>query len=351
MMQGKAQFELGVSMPGLTTRAARFPQLAARAEEGGFDAVWDYEFWRNPFTIHATTAQTTSRISLATGIASAFIRSPYEMAVAAADVDELSNGRLILGISPGTKEFLECFHSTNIANSVTRMREYVDILRMSWTQLQTQDPSLQYSGSHYQFVSPPFNPWGGRDLVRPQIPIYLGAMGPKMMQLAGETADGWIGVMSSPEVLKATVLPNIAIGAQRVGRDPGELTLAAETICSIHEDRRIAMRRARIHVGQYAAHPLSDLAVASLGLTEDRDAVRMAMLQHGVAGIEETTSDALIKAFSITGTPDEAHAQLEAFAGLLDHVILHPPYVPPLALEDTEDAFEQIVNAFARSRA
>ena len=61
------------------------------------------------------------------------------------------------------------------------MREYIDVVRMAWQQLATQDPSLSYQGKYYSFTAPPFNPWGGRELVRDRIPIYLGAMGPQMM--------------------------------------------------------------------------------------------------------------------------------------------------------------------------
>lgn len=340
-------FELGISMPGLTTGARRFPDLAAQAEAGGFAAVWDYEFWRNPFTIHATTALSTSRIQLATGIASAFTRSPYSMACAAADIDELSNGRMILGIGAGTPEFLEAFHSTDASRRVGRMREYIDVVRLAWKHIVTQDPTLSYEGEHYRFTAPPFNPWGGRELVREQIPIYLGAMGPQMMRLAGEKADGWIGVMASPEAIENTVRPNIVIGAERAGRDPAEVRLTAETICCVHPDRDVAMRRARIHVGQYAANSLSDGPVAAVGLERDRDELRVALMQQGPEALNGVTSDALVEAFSITGTPAEARARLREFDGLLDHVILHPPYVPPLEASETEDAFAQIVDAFS----
>ena len=150
-----------MTMPGLGTRLDKFAGFAKLAEDGGFDAVWDYEFWRNPFTIHMTTAAATERIPLATGIAAALSRSPYELANAAADVDEASGGRLILGLGPGALEFLEWFHSTHTKNIPARMSEYIDVVRMSWDQLQTQDPSLSYDGEHYRFTSPRSTPGAG----------------------------------------------------------------------------------------------------------------------------------------------------------------------------------------------
>ena len=215
-----------------------------------------------------TTAAATTRIPLATGIAAAFSRSPYELANAAADVDELSGGPLAPGIGPGAMEFLDWFHSAETTHFVPRMREYIDVVRMGWDQLQTQDPSLSYQGEYYRFTSPPFNPWGGRELVRTRIPIFLAASKPKMMQLAGEKADGWIGYMAPPDYLREHIKKHIAIGAGRAGRDPSEITLASETICSIHEDRKVAMHRARIQVGLYSCNHVSDAVVQFAGVAE-----------------------------------------------------------------------------------
>lgn len=346
-MSDKPQ-EIGVTMPGLGTGMEKFAEFAKLAEDAGFDAVWDYEFWRNPFTIHMTTAAATERIPLATGIAAALSRSPYELANAAADVDEYSGGRLVLGLGPGAMEFLQWFHSVPLGKFVARMSEYLDVVRMSWDQLQTQDPELSYEGEHYTFVSPPFNPWGGRELARTRIPIFLAAMKPKMMQLAGEKADGWIGYMSPPDFLEDHVKANLRIGAERSGRDPDEIKLASETICSVHEDADVAMHRARIQVGLYACNHVSNAQVEFAGLQEDRDAVLKAVLERGLGAAEEVTSDALVHALSITGTPEDCLEKLTAFEGILDHVILHTPYVPPLTPDETEDAYRWIVRTFAR---
>lgn len=340
--------QLGVSMPMLGTQIRKHAEFAMLAEDAGFDTVWNYEFWKNPFISHTATAGATSRIKLGIGVAVAFSRSPYEMANAAADVDELSGGRLILGIGPGAPRFLEAFHSTDVKHAATRMSEYIDVLRMSWDQLATCDPSLKYSGRFYRFMSSPAaNLWGGRELPRRQIPIYLAAVGPRMMQLVGEKADGWVGYLCSPEFADKQVKPRIAVGAERAGRHPSSIQLAAETICSVHEDREVAMRRARSHVGMYTADPTSLDRVEFAGLTEDRDAVLQAILTRGPAAAAEATSDALVKAFSITGTPAEAREQLAAYEAL-DEIVLHPPYVPPLTAAESEDSFRQIVRAFAR---
>src|SRR6202008_3840953 len=88
---------IGLSLPMLNQPYERYAEFAALAEDAGFDSVWDYEFYRNPFITHALNARATSRIQLGTGIATAAPRTPFEMANAAADVDELSGGRKLLG--------------------------------------------------------------------------------------------------------------------------------------------------------------------------------------------------------------------------------------------------------------
>jgi 5,10-methylenetetrahydromethanopterin reductase len=338
--------DLGVSMPVLQTPVAKFPIFAKLADDAGFRSLWDYEFYRNPFVIHATTAAVTDKIGLATGIAEAFIRSPFEAANAAADVDEMSHGRAILGLGPGGPDFLEGFHSTDAAHPVARMREYIDVVRMTWDYLGAGAPAMSYEGEHYRFQSPPLNPWGGRELARGRIPIYLSAMRPLMLQLAGEKADGTLGYLQTPEFIEQRVRPNLVKGAQRAGRDPASVDHAALVICCVSDDRAEALHRARIQVGMYAAYPISDVAINFHGCEAEQAAIRQAMMSGGIEAIEGATDDRLVERFALVGTPDEVREQLRRYEDALPHIVLHTPYVPPLRPEETEDAFRNIVETF-----
>lgn len=173
-------------------------------------------------------------------------------------------------------------------------------------------------------------------------------MKPLLMQLAGERADGLMGYLFTPMVLRDYVLPNITKGAARVGRRPADIDIAALTVCCVHPDRAEAVRRARFHVGYYAAYELSDGMVALHGLERDQAAVREALMTQGPAALETSTSHRLIEAFSITGTPDECRKQLREYEGLLPHNILHTPYVPPLSAEESIDTYRQILEAFGQ---
>ncbi|WP_354698573.1 F420-dependent glucose-6-phosphate dehydrogenase [Paraconexibacter sp. AEG42_29] len=335
---------IGITIPSRTIKFEQVAELASHADAAGFDSVWDYEVYRNPFTMLCTAATTTSRIQLGTGLAAAFSRSPFEAANAAADVDELSEGRMLLGIGTGVPEFLEAFHSTDGTKPLARMREYLHVLRLSWEYLQTGAADT-FEGTFYRFAPPPINPWGVRPAGRERIPVYLAAMRPKMMELAGETAEGWLGYLATPKFIEERVVEPIAVGAARAGRSLSDIDIAADVICSVSPDREAAMRLARINVGFYVTHPVSDVVCALHGVTDEQNAVRHNLMTEGLAGLEKT-SEKLVELFSISGTPEEARQQLDQYRGVLPHVILHTPYVPPIRADESLDAFANILDAF-----
>jgi alkanesulfonate monooxygenase SsuD/methylene tetrahydromethanopterin reductase-like flavin-dependent oxidoreductase (luciferase family) len=182
---------------------------------------------------------------------------------------------------------------------------------------------------------------------RVRIPIVTAGLRPKMIEMAGERGDGWIGFMCPPGYIKDVVMPRLAAGAEREGRDVKDVKRISETICSVHEDRSVAFERARAQVGMYACHPVTSAMVEHLGLEEDRDALLAAVMQEGPQVARTATSDALVAGLSITGTPDEVHDQLGAYEDVLDHIILHTPYVPPLTPDESADAFRNILAAFS----
>ncbi|HEX6388576.1 MAG TPA: LLM class flavin-dependent oxidoreductase [Solirubrobacteraceae bacterium] len=336
--------QLGITMPTRTCALERVPEYARWADEAGFDQIWDYELYRNPFAMLCLSATTTENATLATGLAAAFPRSPFELANAIADVDELSGGRALLGLGAGVGEFLEAFHSTSLAKMVPRMSDYIEVVRLAWQHLHTGEP-VSFAGEHFRIQSPPMNPWGGRTTARAQIPIYLAAMRPKLMELCGRKADGWLGYLATPQFIEERVRPSIAVGAQAAGRDPSDVRIATEVICSVSPDRELAYRRARQHVGFYIAHPVSDVVCELHGVLDQVNALRAAMMEKGLAAFDDTP-DALVELFSITGTPEEARQKLGEWEGAYDDLVLHTPYIPPLEADDSEDAYRNIVETF-----
>jgi alkanesulfonate monooxygenase SsuD/methylene tetrahydromethanopterin reductase-like flavin-dependent oxidoreductase (luciferase family) len=338
---------IGVTMPILNQPYANFPEFARLADEAGFDSLWDYEFFRSPFVMHGVCARETERIQHATGIATACSRTPFEMANAAADLDELTGGRAILGLAHGAEMFADTLNGVDISHPLPRIREYIELLRAQWKWLSDGEP-FSYEGRFYSAASPAMNPWGVRTMVRPRIPIYLSVVRPRMLELTGEVAEGWLGYFCTPRYLADVARPHLETGATRVGRSLGDIDRAALVICSVCEDRAEAMRRARIQVGSYMCFGGADPMVQFEGLGEQRDQLVQGLLTSGFSAFDALPEET-VKTFAVCGTPDEAREQVAQYEGLLDHAVLHTPYVPPLAQADSEECFRNIIATFAHS--
>lgn len=340
--------KLGLTLPSINQPFAYLPELARLADEAGFDSVWNYEVHRNPLLINAVCAGATKNVALGTGLAAAAGRSPLEMANAAADVDELSNGRAIVGMSVGAFGFADALHGADVSRPLPKMREYIQCMRAGWKYLQTGE-ELEVDGEFFKFKSPAINPWGLREMARSQVPIYLGALKPLMMKLAGSTADGAVGYLMSARYASEVWVPGIDAGAEKVGRSPAAVDKVLEVLTSVNEDREEALRLARINVGLYVAHPISDPMIEFEGLEEDRAAVVQALMADGPAALARVTSDALLKAFAIAGTPDEAREQLSEFQKAVPHVALHIPYMPPISRAESQSAALNAIKYLGRN--
>jgi probable F420-dependent oxidoreductase len=340
---------IGITMPILNQPMEKFPQLAKLADEAGFDSVWDYEFFRNPFVIHALCAPHTTRIQHATGIATSCSRSPFEMANAAADIDELTGGRALLGLSTGGAMWTDVFNGADVSHPLPRLREYVECVRAVWKHFSDGEP-FTVEGRFHSAASPIFNPWGVPRMVRPEIPIYLSVVRPRMLQVAGEIADGTLGYLATPKYLAELVHPNIEVGLDRSGRARSDFEIAALVLCSVSEDRDEAIRRARINVCNYICFPGAEPMVRFNGIEEARNKVLERLFTDGPSAFDLLPEE-VVKMFAICGTPEEGRAQLAEYEGLLDHIVLHTPYVPPLQQAESEDCFRNTVAAFAPAGA
>lgn len=336
--------KLGVSLPSRNNTVPEHARMIVAAESAGFESVFAWEVYRNPLMQLAGGAVGTERIALGTGVAQALTRSPFEVANAAADLDELSGGRTILGLGTGSPEFLAAFHGLELTAPVRRLRDYIGAVRATWGYLAGSD--VPYQGEWFAIAPPPINPFGRRSLVRPTIPVFVCGFHPRMIQLAGEVGDGLLGAFWPVSYLREVVHPNVVLGARRAGRDPAKVEVAAETICSPHPDRAEAKRRARIQVAFYALHPFTDGIVKVAGLEKEQLTLREAFMTKGPLGVEDAVDDKLVEAFSISGTPDECRRQLGDYEGLLPHIVLHTPYAAPLSAEESQDSIDQILATF-----
>src|SRR5215217_8328456 len=207
----------------------RYPRnvndIARAAESLGFAGLWSSETKHDAFLPLAIAAGATERIDLGTSVAIAFSRSPMEVAQTAWDLQDLSNGRFILGLGTQVRAHIRRRFSMPWDRPVARLREYVMALRAIWDCFQTEGP-LDFEGEFYRhtLMAPFFNPG---PVEHPKIPVHIAGVNTGLATLAGEVCDGFHAhPFHSPEYLRKTVKPAIARGAQKVGRDPESVALA-----------------------------------------------------------------------------------------------------------------------------
>ncbi len=174
-------------------------QIAA-AERLGFESVWTSEAYGSDcFTPLAWWGSRTERLKLGTAITQMSARTPASTAMTAITLDHLTGGRFVLGLGVSGPQVVEGWYAADYAKPLARTREYVDLVR----QIIAREKPVEYVGEHYQMPLPGGTGLGKplKSIVRPlrtDIPIYLGAEGPKNVALAAEICDGWLPMFFSP---------------------------------------------------------------------------------------------------------------------------------------------------------
>ena len=190
--------------------------LAQEADRLGYSCVWVAEAYGSDApTLLAWLAGQTSRIELGSAVFQIPARTPAMAAMTAATLDTLSGGRFRLGLGVSGPQVSEGWHGVRFGKPLARTREYVDIINLALTR-----KTVAYDGEHYTLPLPG-GPGKALKLtlhpVREHVPVYLAAVGPKNLELAGEIADGWLGVFVAPEFV-AESLASVAAGRARVGK-------------------------------------------------------------------------------------------------------------------------------------
>src|SRR6516162_10253345 len=184
--------------------------LVLEAEQLGYDSVWTAESWgSDALTPLAWWGSRTTRIRLGTDLIQLSARQPTATAMAALTMDHLSGGRFVLGLGVSGPQVVEGWYGVPFAKPLARTREYVDIVRIALAR-----ERVRYAGSTYTLPLPD-GPGKALQLTvhpaREHIPIYLGAVGPRNLELTGEIADGWLAIFYSAEHA-GDLLPHVAAG-------------------------------------------------------------------------------------------------------------------------------------------
>jgi F420-dependent oxidoreductase-like protein len=224
-------------------------EIVNEAERLGYDSVWAAEaYGSDAATILGWVAGQTDRIKIGSAIFQMPARSPAMTAMTAATLDQLSGGRMLLGIGSSGPQVAEGWHGQRFARQLQRTREYVAVVRKVLNR-----ERLEFHGETLELPLPD-GPGKALKLtiapVQDRIPIYLAAIGPKNTQLAGEIADGWIPIFFSPEHV-GELRPLLEEGAARAGRSLNGFDIAPTVNVSIDDDLSAARDRMRPFIALY----------------------------------------------------------------------------------------------------
>lgn len=298
-------------------------EAARAAEAGGFSDVWVSELHRSAFVPSAALAQATTSVGVGTAIALAFVRSPMTTALEALDLDELSNGRFILGLGSGVQRLNEAWHNARFGKAVPHLRETVSVIRRVVAEAHL-GKTIEQPGEFEPILLKGYErPWPP---VRERIPIYLAAVGELMTKLTGEIADGWLGhELGSPRYTREMLLPNFDIGLQRAGRERKDLKVIASAVCVIDDDAKQAKRWAAGLVAFYASVRTYQPFFAFHGFEAEAVAIQQAFRAGDEQAMIDACPDAMVDALSFAGTADEVRTALKGYDGVVDGIKLSPP--------------------------
>jgi F420-dependent oxidoreductase-like protein len=259
----------------------------ARAEELGYESVFvTHIAGRDSITLLAGYAARTSRVRLGTGVIAIYARTPANMTQSFATLDELSGGRAIAGLGVSHKPVVENWFGQSIDKPLAEMREYVAIMRAI---LRGEDPP---PGDKFRTA---FHFMGWEP--RADMPIYLAGLSPGMLRLAGEIADGVVLWLCNPNYIRDVVVPTVAEGLAKAGREADGFDIVAAVPAAVTDDPDAARGRLRQEVEPYFNLPYYRAMLERSGLDPDTG-----------------PTDDFLDLLGAIGSPDEAQASVRRYA-------------------------------------
>lgn len=214
---------LGINLGYSSDQISLPMELIEAADKLGVDSVWTAEsYGSDAITPLAWVGARTERIKLGTAVMQMPARTPANTAMTAITLDQLSGGRFLLGLGLSGPQVVEGWHGQAYGKPLVKTREYVAIVR---TILKREKP-LEHTGAHYQipYRGPEASGLGKplKSIIhgRPELPIYLAAIGPKNIELTAEIADGWLPVFFSPRHYNEVFKPHLEAGWAKAGGKP-----------------------------------------------------------------------------------------------------------------------------------
>ncbi len=291
------------------------------------DSIWIPETWgMENFSMLSMVSQKATSPKIGSSIINIYSRSPALITMGAVTVDTISNSRLILGLGTSSTQIVEDFHGYQFENPISRMREYVKIIRLILSRKQ-----VNYNGNFFKLknfsllIKPP----------RDSIPIYLAAVNQKMVQLSWEIADGVIFYLRSISELKKTI--------QKM-QEKKEIDVACQIITCVSHDSQKAIDRAKQTLAFYISiGKIYREFLAKNGFQKETEEIFQEFKRSGFKVIHELVPDSMLDSLTICGTPEECLKKFKKFAdtGLTLPIIQFNP------IDNVNESFALLTSTFS----
>src|SRR3954468_2704558 len=306
-------------------------EVVQAAEAAGFESVWAAEsYGSDVVSVLAWLAPQTKTIKLGAAILQVPARPPAAAAMAGATIDKLSGGRFLFGFGPSGPQVSEGWYGVPYAKPWGRTREYAEIVR----KVVAREERLEYEGEHFHLPLP-----GGEGKalklnfhpVRDSIPIFLGAIGRRSVEITAEIADGWIPIFSSPDAFRETWDEHVEAGLAKGGRSRSDLEISPTVQVAIDGDldaaRGIVKAGLLLYLGGMGSRETNfyvDLT-HRIGYGEAADEVQSLYLDGKREEAYAAIPDELVEATALIGTEAEVAEGIERYAaGGVDRLIVSP---------------------------
>ena len=294
-------------LPGFDKRGfdrRELTECVRAADACGYDSFWMPEAWeREAFTILTDLAARTERIHLGTGIINVFSRSPALIAMSAATLDEISDGRFRLGLGTSGARVVEDFHGVSFSSPLTRLKETIQIIR-----LLLAGERVDFSGECFELrrFKLGFKP------VRSDLPIYVAALTPRSLRQVGEVADGWLPT-HWPRARLEQGVAEVRAGGESVGRDASRIEIAPFVNVVVSDDVARARNQARLPLAYYVGG-MGDYyhtSLSRLGFSAEADRVQALWRAGRRKDAMAAITDEMVDSIAICGSLEQCRAKLD----------------------------------------
>ncbi len=303
---------MGLFIGGIGSAGSLQSQITQilEAEKDGFHSLWAAHIMDvDIMSMMCVAASKTSRIEMGTAVTPSFLRHPIAMTQQALTVQSIAGGRFTLGVGVSHKPVVENRLGLEFHRPAQHMKEYIDIVRTL-----SRDGTVDYNGQIFrantQFTI----------AERSHIPILLAALGPRMLKIAGEAAEGTITWMTGVQTLRTHIIPTINRAAEEIGRDKPRVVAAVPV--AVTEDRSAAFKQANVYFGRYGQLPSYRAMLdregvespAEMALLGNEEAVEEKLRDYAEAGVTDL-------AVQIYPVGPEPHASIARTRNLLRSLI------------------------------